>query len=120
MDDFSIEQKINIGEFIAAEIVILMVIGATEKLIYHLDSLYDVATGLAKLESIMEQPLERNGNYNWQPPSQGGGPTYQLSNFSFKFEDAKKKVLKNLNLTIPANGIKTRLSAMKGTVKPRS
>jgi ABC-type bacteriocin/lantibiotic exporter with double-glycine peptidase domain len=34
-----IEQKINIGEFIAAEIVILMVIGATEKLIYHLDSL---------------------------------------------------------------------------------
>jgi ABC-type bacteriocin/lantibiotic exporter with double-glycine peptidase domain len=100
-----IEQKINIGEFIAAEIVILMVIGATEKLIYHLDSLYDVAAGLSKLESIMEQPLERNSHYDWQPPSQGGGPAYQLSNFNFKFEDSKKEVLKNLTLSIPANGI---------------
>ena len=99
-----IEQKINIGEFIAAEIVILMVIGATEKLIYHLDSLYDVAAGLAKLESIMEQPTEKDGQHDWNPLT-SGAPSYRMSNLNFRFDNSKKEVLKNINLTIPSNGI---------------
>jgi ATP-binding cassette subfamily B protein len=101
-----IEQKINIGEFIAAEIVILMVIGATEKLIYHLDSLYDVATGLSKLESIFEQPKENDYNQVWVP-KKDSGPKFQLVNFNFKFEDLNHHILKNLNLKINANSITT-------------
>ena len=101
-----IEQKINIGEFIAAEIVILMVIGATEKLIYHLDSLYDVATGLAKIESIYEQAMEDDCSQIWQP-EKNSGPYFQFHNFSFKFKDSTKYVLENLNLRISENSITT-------------
>lgn len=99
-----IEQKLNIGEFIAAEIVILMVIGATEKLIYHLDSLYDVATGLSKLESIFEQPLEEESPQNWSPIDNSGS-AFRLINFNYKFDDSPNYVLKNINLEIPANSI---------------
>lgn len=99
-----IEQQINIGEFIAAEIVILMVIGATEKLIYHLDSLYDVAVGLEKLESIYEQPLENSNKSQWIP-AEKGGPEFKLVDFSYKFGDASNATLKNINLTIPANAL---------------
>lgn len=101
-----IEQKINIGEFIAAEIVILMVIGATEKLIYHLDSLYDVATGLAKIESIYEQAKEDEKSQIWKPDSDSG-PYFQFHNFSFKFKDSSQYVLEKLNFKINSNTITT-------------
>ena len=51
-----INQVLNIGEFIAAEIVILMVISAVEKLIVSLDSGYAVMTGSEKLASVTECP----------------------------------------------------------------
>lgn len=101
-----IEQKINIGEFIAAEIVILMVISATEKLIYHLDSLYDVATGLAKIESIYEQAMEDDCPQIWKP-EEDSGPYFQFHNFSFKFKDSKNYVLNNLNFRINQNSMTT-------------
>ena len=41
-----VDQQLNIGQFIAAEIVILMVIASVEKLITNLDIVYDVLTAL--------------------------------------------------------------------------
>lgn len=99
-----IEQAINIGEFIAAEIVILMVISATEKLIYHLDSLYDVAIGLSKLESIYEQNSEPSSEFIWKPTDERG-PSFQLVHFSYKFYDTHNFILKNINLNIEANSL---------------
>src|SRR5690606_20536037 len=44
-----VNQQLNIGQFIAAEIVILMVITSVEKLIINLDNVYDVLTSVEKL-----------------------------------------------------------------------
>ena len=57
-----LSQQLNIGAFIAAEIVILSVIAAVEKLIGSIDSVYDVITGLEKLASVTEIPLENEGS----------------------------------------------------------
>lgn len=100
-----VEQKINIGEFVAAEIVILMVIGATEKLISNLDSLYDIATGLEKLEGLFEEESEKEGNIPWEPTD--GGPEITLSNFHFKFKNNPFYVIKDSNFTIKRNTIST-------------
>lgn len=89
-----IDQQLNIGEFIAAEIVILMVIGAVEKLITSLDSAYDVITGLEKIASVTESPLEKSGTMELNIQK---GLDIQLSNFSFSF-DASKKILESINL----------------------
>lgn len=91
-----IEQQLNIGEFIAAEIVILMVIGAVEKLITSLDSAYDVITGLEKIASITESTIEQSGTMELDVKS---GLDIQLSNFSFGF-DPRKKVLHAVNLRL--------------------
>ena len=47
-------QELNIGEFIAAEIVVLTLISAVEKLISSLDSVYDVLTGLDKIAIVTD------------------------------------------------------------------
>ncbi len=57
-----LSQELNIGEFIAAEIVILSVIKAVEKLIVNLDKAYDVLTGIEKLSTITDSPSEIDGN----------------------------------------------------------
>lgn len=56
-----LEQKINIGEFIAAEIVILTLIGASEKIITNIDSVYDVMTAIEKLDTVANLETEKSG-----------------------------------------------------------
>jgi ATP-binding cassette, subfamily B, bacterial len=89
-----IEQQLNIGEFIAAEIVILMVIGAVEKLITSLDSAYDVITGLEKIASVTESPVEHSGTMKLDVQK---GLDIQMTGFSFTF-DSSKKVLDSISL----------------------
>lgn len=107
-----IEQQLNIGEFIAAEIVILMVIGAVEKLITSLDSAYDVITGLEKIASVTESPLEHSGTMDLNTDK---GLEIQLADFSFSF-DAAKKVLDSINLQL-LPGQKVSITGPEGSGK---
>ena len=57
-----LNQQINIGQFIAADIVILAVISSVEKLILTLDKAYDTLTAIEKLDKIKSAELESAGN----------------------------------------------------------
>jgi ABC-type bacteriocin/lantibiotic exporter with double-glycine peptidase domain len=93
-----INQVLNIGEFIAAEIVILMVISAVEKLIVSLDSAYDVMTGLEKLASVTECPEERSGKMALEAPT---GIEILMQDFSYSFI-TNKPAIQSINLHIKA------------------
>jgi ABC-type bacteriocin/lantibiotic exporter with double-glycine peptidase domain len=97
-----LRQQLNIGEFIAAEIVVLMVINAVEKLIINLDSVYDVATGLEKLATVTENLTERDGKLTLAPTSEG--LTIDLIDFSFAFPNGRK-LLNDANIHIPAGSV---------------
>ena len=51
-------RQINIGQFVAAEIVILLIINSVEKIILNIDTVYDLLTGLEKVGQVMDLPLE--------------------------------------------------------------
>ncbi|WP_290701372.1 ATP-binding cassette domain-containing protein [Lacinutrix sp.] len=53
-----LNQQMNIGQFVAAEIIILLVIASVEKLILGLETIYDVLTSIEKLGKIVDKPLE--------------------------------------------------------------
>lgn len=92
-----IEQQLNVGQFIAAEIVILTVLSAVEKLILSLDKAYDVLTSLEKLSKVTDQDLEENASmiYLGNP----NGVHIRLSHLSFAYEDSRK-VLDNIDFEI--------------------
>lgn len=46
--------ELNVGQFVAAEIVVLLVINSVEKLVSSLDTFYDLTTGLYKLETALQ------------------------------------------------------------------
>ncbi|MEN9959997.1 MAG: hypothetical protein RL045_247 [Bacteroidota bacterium] len=107
-----INQQLNVGEFVAAEIVIMLVIGAVEKLIISLDSAYDVMTGLEKLASVTESPLEKSGDLEL---STRVGLAIEMKNFTFEFE-AGKPVLDSIDLHIES-GEKIQIVGPEGSGK---
>ncbi|GAA4449998.1 ABC transporter ATP-binding protein [Rurimicrobium arvi] len=91
-----VNQQLNIGQFIAAEIVILMIIDSVEKLIVNLDNVYDVLTSVEKITKVTEKPLEQNGRLDITDQK---GFTIKAQNLSFGYTD-DNRILKNLNFTI--------------------
>lgn len=94
-----LSQQLNIGEFIAAEIVILTVINAVEKLIVSLESVYDVVTGLEKIATVTEGLTEGNGDVKFSQTSEG--LNIELNELSFSYP-AGRKIFENFTLKIPA------------------
>lgn len=92
-----IEQQLNVGQFIAAEIVILTVLSAVEKLILSLDKAYDVLTSLEKLSKVTDQPLEEISTtiYTKNP----NGVSIKLNQLSFGYQE-HQQILNNLNVEI--------------------
>lgn len=53
-----LNQQMNIGQFVAAEIIILLVIASVEKLISGLETFYDVLTSLEKIGQVVDKEIE--------------------------------------------------------------
>jgi ATP-binding cassette, subfamily B, bacterial len=82
-----VQQELNIGQFIAAEIVILSVLSSVEKLISNLDKVYDVMTSFEKLDTVIDKPLEQHGTMLLPDK---GGLKIETQNVSFTYPDGKK------------------------------
>lgn len=52
-----IDQQMNLGQFVAAEVLIILILSAIEKIIQSLETLYDVFTSLEKLGQIIDMPI---------------------------------------------------------------
>lgn len=97
-----INQKINIGAFIAAELVIMTIIAGVEKLIISLESYYDTITSLVKLNKVLDLPEEPTGIIPFEYAETG--IDVECRDISFGYSD-DLQVLKNITITIPANSI---------------
>ncbi len=95
-----VNQQLNIGQFIAAEIIILMVLTSVEKLIMNMGSVYDTLTSVEKIANITDKPKETNGSV--QLVDTGKGLLVALKNLSFSYND-ENDVLSNISVQINAN-----------------
>lgn len=93
-----LNQQINIGQFIAADIVILAVISSVEKLILTLDKAYDTLTAIEKLDKIKSAELESAGT---NIIAGSNGMKIDFKNVSFNYPNSKN-VLTDINLEIQA------------------
>lgn len=92
-----VNQQLNIGQFIAAEIIILLVINSVEKLINNLSSVYDTLTSIEKISGFTEKPAEENGSVQLQEIS--NGLKIKMKNLSFSYDNGTD-VINNISLQI--------------------
>jgi ATP-binding cassette subfamily B protein len=92
-----VNQELNIGQFIAAEIIILLVLTSVEKLVMNLGSVYDTLTSVEKLSNLTDKPVEVDGSI--QMTDNGNGLKVALQNLSFSYNN-ENNVLQNISLEI--------------------
>ena len=123
-----LNQQMNIGQFVAAEIIILLIISSVEKMIIGLENLYDLLTSLEKLGEVVDKKLEPLGGD--QSFSENSELQVELKNISFIGYD-EKVILKDVNLTINpgdkillegsnGSGKSTLLKIIAGLIEPTS
>jgi len=93
-----LSQQMNIGQFVAAEIIILLVINSVEKIIIGLETFYDVLTSIEKIGQVTDLELEEDVPFK-------GDTCYtnislETENLFFKFPDSKKDILNDISLKI--------------------
>lgn len=92
-----LKNEMNIGQFIAAEIVILLIITSVEKLIVGLDSFYDVLTSLEKLGQLLDKPLE---NQTGETPDTSKHIKIELENIYYSVEEKTIPLLQDISLSL--------------------
>ena len=92
-----VNQQLNIGQFIAAEIIILLILNSVEKLIMNLGTVYDTLTSIEKISSLTDKPIEENGSV--QLASANYGLQVEMKNLSFSYND-EKEILIDISLKI--------------------
>lgn len=90
-----LNQQINIGQFVAAEIVIITIITSIEKVITNLDSVYDIMTAVEKIGKLTDKPVENGGSYTFEKSSP---IAINAEGLCFGYES--KPVIRNLSFII--------------------
>ena len=111
-----INNQINVGQFVAAEIVIILIMSSSEKLILTLETVYDVLTALEKIGAVTDLPMESEKGVSFQEINDGKGMRVEVQNLSHHFSDAEQPILKNINLAIKS-GEKICISGYNGSGK---
>lgn len=100
-----LNEQMNIGQFIAAEIIILLVIDSSEKIIINLENIYDVLTSLEKLGQVTDMELDNISDNSTLNHDIKNPIVIELNNLSFSYPGRTKPVIKNINYTFEANKI---------------
>ena len=95
-----LNQQMNIGQFVAAEIIILLIISSVEKLIKGLETFYDVLTSLEKIGQVVDKDLETQGGIN--PFENNQGLHIELDGIQYKTLDGRA-ILNDINFNINQN-----------------
>ncbi len=92
-----VRNQINVGQFVAAEIVVITVLSAVEKLIQSLEKGYDVLTSVEKLGKVIDNEIEEHGMLELKDEPSGLSLTFQKLGFGYS---ADSMVLNDLNFGI--------------------
>ncbi|NBB19234.1 ATP-binding cassette domain-containing protein [Runella sp. CRIBMP] len=95
-----VNRQISLGQFVASEIVIVLLTGAVEKLFLSIDVVFDLLTAVDKLGYVSDLPLEKDGGLTFKTPKEE--MALKAHNLSYTYAGAAKAALKNINLDVKA------------------
>ena len=95
------QEQMNLGQFVAAEIIIILIINSVEKVLRIIDTIYDVLTALEKIGYVTDLKLDRNSGV--VQLEEEGAINIRAVDLEFGFPDESKKILQDLSFEIPAN-----------------
>ncbi len=120
-------EQMNIGQFVAAEIIIILIIASVEKIIKTIESIYDVLTALEKIGFVFDKPMDKHEGIELR---QSDEPfAISVENLSYRYDNAAKSTLDDISFEIPttmstmiagppSSGKSTLLKIISGILEP--
>lgn len=120
-------EQMNIGQFVAAEIIIILIIASVEKIIKTIESIYDILTALEKIGYVFDKPMDHSEGILLKESDDSFA--IAVENLSYRYEGAAKKNLTDISFEIPQNtstvisgpsssGKSTLLKLISGVLEP--
>lgn len=95
-----INQQINIGQFVASEIIIILIISSVEKIMGNLEVVYDVLTGITKISKVTDLPIKIEKGINFSDRFEHTGIKLEVKNLNFKHIGNPDFAIKGVDLKV--------------------
>jgi ABC-type bacteriocin/lantibiotic exporter with double-glycine peptidase domain len=92
-----VNREITLGQFVASEVIIILILNSVEKIITYMDVVYDMLTAVDKISQVTDLPLEKVGGIDLGPEDMAKGFSVKLRNLSYTYPGAKKPAIHNIN-----------------------
>lgn len=126
-----VNQELNLGQFVAAEIIIILLMVSAEKLMYTMETVFDVLTSIEKLKKVATLEEDNYKTNGYEVSQTGVGLNIVMEDVTFSYLQNKKPIVKNLNLKVKAGekviiksngtpGKTTILKLLTGLIQPTS
>lgn len=110
-----VEREITLGQFVASEVIIILILNSVEKIISYMDVVYDMLTAVDKIAHVTDLPLERTGGVDIEVGADEGFEI-KAKNLSYTYEGANKPSISNISFNI-SKGERVCISGLGGSGK---
>jgi ABC-type bacteriocin/lantibiotic exporter with double-glycine peptidase domain len=111
-----LNNEISLGQFVAAEVIIILVVNSVEKLILSLETVYDTLTGFEKIGLVMDMPEERTFGTEKAFSPEDSGVRFDIKNLSYKPKEDWPNLLDDVSFSVN-QGEKVLLKGNSGSGK---
>jgi ABC-type bacteriocin/lantibiotic exporter with double-glycine peptidase domain len=98
-----LNQQMNIGQFVAAEIIILLIIESSEKIILNLENVFDILTSLEKIGQITDFELDDQEESSSLNHAIESPLTVEINELSFSYPGRTIPVINNISFEFKSN-----------------
>jgi ABC-type bacteriocin/lantibiotic exporter with double-glycine peptidase domain len=109
-----IDNQISIGQFVAAEVVIILIVSSVEKVILSLDTVYETLTATEKIGQIMDMPMERQEGTEKSLTTNNQSLQFEVRDLMFRAKETTEDIIKGISFKLEA-GEKVILTGKSGS-----
>lgn len=95
-----VDRQITLGQFVASEVIIILIVGAVEKLIMYMDVVYDLFTAVDKIAQVTDLPLEKVGGIDFPKNKYDKGYAVEVKDLKYKYPGGSDFILQGVSLKI--------------------
>lgn len=92
-----INGEITLGQFVASEVIIILILGSVEKIITYMDVVYDMLTAVDKISQVTDLPLEKVGGIDLSQEELDKGFSVKIRDLSYTYPGAKKPAIHGIS-----------------------
>lgn len=95
-----INNELNIGQFVASEIVIIIILNALDKIVMGMETIFDLLTAVEKIGLVTDLPLEEETGLDFKEIYCPKGMSININNLTYETGDHQQKILDHITLDV--------------------